>query len=218
MVFNYYPSDVKHYAQTLRFDGERRMLVWDSAPGHDVLLVQTPFGQSAEERMEALCQKLPGLAPGAFAEVLPGIYARYITVKEKARNGGCPLNAEMCSYTVFACLPEGDSCAVYAPLHRPMNPAVYDAPKEVEIGVSPVNRMVRVGLFHQNEVFAGYFRLSFPKNFDRSCACGALHYRVGGHTIPITPMMAEEGSVYVRSDERPEVFSTNRGLKLIFTD
>ena len=74
MEYEYCASDPKHFAQALRYNAERRMLLWDSAPGHDSILVQTPFGQSAEDIMDALCKQLSHihLGSGVFVELMPG--------------------------------------------------------------------------------------------------------------------------------------------------
>lgn len=218
MEYEYCASDPKHFAQALRYNVERRTLLWDNAPGHDSIIVQTPFAQSAEERMEALCRALPHtrLNTGVFIEVMPGIFLRYVTAKEKARDNGCPLNAESCSYTVFACLTQGDKCTIFAPLHQTMSPAVYDAPKEIHIDVSPEIKAVRRGLFRgKEEMFTGYYRITLPQNYDKSCVSGNLHYRVGKYMLPITSMMFDAGTVYIKSSEKPEIISTTQGLKLI---
>lgn len=219
MEYEYRASDPKHFAQALRYNAERRTLLWDNAPGHDSILVQTPFGQSAEERMEELCAQLARtrLKSGVFLEVLPGVFLRYITAKEKARDSGCPLNTESCTYTVFACLTQGDLCTIFAPLHRSMSPAVYDAPKEIHIDVQPELESGRRSLFggKKEDTFTGYFRITLPANYDKSSVYGYLYYRVGRYTLPITPQMFDAGTFYVKSGEKPEIISTAQGLRLI---
>lgn len=218
MKYEYCASDPKHFAQALRYNAERRKLLWDNSPGHDSIIVQTPFGQSAEDCMCELCEQLGHiqLESGVFVQVMTDVFLRYVTAKEKARDSGCPLNAESCTYTVFACLTQGDKCTIFAPLHQTMSPAVYDAPKEIHIDVAPEMKSVRRGLFGGKEdVFTGYFRITLPKSYDKSCVYGNLYYRVGKYTLPITPMMFDEGTVYVKSSEKPEIVSTAQGLKLV---
>ena len=101
-------------------------------------------------------------------------------------------------------------------MHQTMSPAVYDAPKEIHISVEPEMKSKRFKLFHGKEdVFTGYFRIMLPKSYDKSCIYGNLYYRVGKYTLPITPMMFDAGTFYVKSSEKPEIVSTTQGLRLV---
>lgn len=218
MKYQYRPPDSKHFAQGLRYSAENKKLVWDVSTGHDTLLVQTPFGQSAEKFIEAICSTLSeqNLPSGMFTEIMPDILVRLVSKGEKAREHGCSLVKEVCTYSIFACYQQEDVCSVYAPMNQAMNPATYNAPKDVHIDVSPVMKKEGIGLFRvKREVPSGYYRISFPKNIDKSYGNGFLQYQVGEFLLPITPMMLENGEVYVRSGEKPKIISTNQGLRLI---
>ena len=58
MIYQYLPNDPARYATALRLQPASRTLVWDNANGQGSLLVQTPFGQPAQELMETLCPLL----------------------------------------------------------------------------------------------------------------------------------------------------------------
>ena len=47
-------NDAEKYATNLRIDEQTKNLIWDSAPGQDVVIVQTPYGDSVNSILEDL--------------------------------------------------------------------------------------------------------------------------------------------------------------------
>lgn len=214
MRYQYCPNDPQRYATNLRREQGTRNLLWDNARGQDVLLVQTPFEADAVGLMDELCrqlEKLPAL-PTQYTQVQPNIWLRFVTAADKARMGGCPLHAEACSYTVFSCCVENGVCSIFAPQKQAMISASCNIPMEVHICVAAQTKME--GLFKKRAVSTGYYTLSFPNGFQAEYVDGDLMYRVKDLVIPITGQMVGQGTVYIKTETRPEVISRNKGLKL----
>ena len=221
MIYQYLPNDPARFATALRLQSAARMLLWDNAKGQSSLLVQTPFGQSAQEQMEALCplleERFPTL-PEQFTEVRPGVWLRLVTAADKARNGGCPLHAEASTYTVFACDVLADSCRIYAPQSNAMISPSCDVPLEIRLAVTELTAE-EGSFFRRRTVFTGFYRVDFPAGIAASCADGDLLCRLGELSIPVTRQMLEQGTVYYETDTTP-VFEVrgngkeNPGLKL----
>ena len=214
MRYQYCPNDPQRYATNLRREQGTRNLKWDNARGQDVLLVQTPFEVSAESMMEELCQVMEKavLVPDQYTEIQPGVWVRFVTAADKARMGGCPINAEACTYAVFSCCTEEEVCSIFAPQNQAMISAYCNIPMEVHVSVAEQTRVE--GLFKKRTVSTGFYTISFPQGFDAGYKDGDLFYRIREFEIPITKKMLERGTVYIRTDIRPEVVSKNKGLKL----
>lgn len=215
MKYQYCPNDPQRYATNLRREQGTRNLKWDNARGQDVLLVQTPFETSAVDLIEELCNQMEQttILPGHYSEIQPNIWVRFVTAADKAKLGGCPLNAEACSYTVFSCCMEDDVCSIFAPQNQAMISASCNVPMEVRIGVEEQVRLE--GLFKKRAVSTGYYMISFPKGFEVGYINGGLIYRIKDFVVPITKMMVEQGVVYIKTEIKPEVVSINKGLRLI---
>ena len=215
MIYQYQPNDPQRYATNLRREQGKQTLTWDHARGQDVILIQTPFRVNAAEKMEEICQAMTekGVNGQRYTEVLPGIWARYVSATDKAKQGGCPLNAEASTYAVFACEMDGGTCNVYAPQEKGMIRFSCDIPMELHVDV--IHQVRREGLFKKREVPTGYYTLVFPEGFVHSLRDGDLAYKVDGFKIPVTRKMVEQGTVFVKSEIRPEMVSCNKGVKLI---
>jgi len=215
MQYQYCPNDPDRFATNLRREHGTRNLKWDNAKGQDVLLVQTPFGSSAVEVIEELCLRMAktALAPDKYTELLPGVWVRFVTAADKARMGGCPIHAEACTYTVFSCFTEGETCSIYAPQNQAMISAYCNIPLEVPVTVAEQTRVE--GLFKKRTVSTGYYTIAFPQGLDSGYKDGDLIYRIRDFAVPITRQMLEQGTVYIKTDIKPEVVSKNKGLKLI---
>lgn len=215
MQYQYCPNDPTRYATNLRRELGTRNLKWDNARGQDVLLVQTPFECNAVDIIKELCgymEKIEILSD-QYTEVRPGIWVRFVTASEKAKMGGCPINAEACTYTVFSCSMEQGICSIFAPQNQAMISAYCHIPMELHVSVE---EQIRVeGLFRKRSVPTGYYMISFPQNYDSGYMDGDLVYRIREFSIPITKKMLEQGVIYVKTDIKPELISKNKGLKLI---
>ena len=214
MQYQYCPNDPERFATNLRREHGTRNLKWDNARGQDVLLVQTPFGSSAVEIIEDLCQRMAKttLPPDKYTELMPGVWVRFVTAAYKARMGGCPIHMEACTYTVFSCYTEADICSIFAPQNQAMISAYCNIPMEIHVTVAQQTRVE--GLFRKRTVSTGYYTMAFPKGFDSGYKDGDLVYRIKDFSVPITKMMLEQGTVYIKTDIKPEVVSKNKGLKL----
>lgn len=214
MKYQYCPNDPEHYATNLRREQGTRNLKWDNARGQDVLLVQTPFECSAIDIIEELCNRMEkvSLTPDKYTEIQPSVWVRFVTAADKAKMGGCPINAEACTYTVFSCCVENDTCLIYAPQNQAMISAFCNIPMEVHINVEEQTRVE--GILKKRLVSTGYYTIAFPKGFDAGYKDGDLTYRIQDFTIPITRRMLEHGIVYIKTERKPDVVSKNKGLKL----
>ncbi|MCI9120439.1 MAG: hypothetical protein HFG00_02770 [Oscillibacter sp.] len=218
MQYQYCPHNPARYATNLLRERGSSRLYWENADGQDVLLVQTPFGVPAAERMEALCQAMGKtlIQPGRYTEVLPGVWVRFVSAMDKVQMNGCPINTEASTYTVFSCLTEGEVCSIFAPQPcQAMISADCSIPMRIRVEVTEQFRRRRQGLFGHVMEPTGFYTLSFPRELAGTYQEGGLFYRAGGLEIPVTRQMLEQGVVYVKTDIRPELVSRNKGLELI---
>lgn len=215
MEYRYCPNEPSRFATNLRRDHGKPNLMWDNARGQDVLLVQTPFQQSATDIIEKLCEAMSGISIHVekYTEVLPGVWVRFVTAADKAKLGGCPIHNEASTYTVFSCATEGNVCCIFAPQYQAMISAHCDIPMQIHVTVSEQTRTE--GIFKKRLVSTGYYILSFPAGISNGCKDGDLAYKVRNITIPVTRQMLEQRTVYIKTDSRPEIISKNKGLKLI---
>ncbi len=207
--------DPERFATNLRRDAVTRNLTWDNAKGQSVLIVQTPFGQSASDRLSDICSALSeaSLYPGKFTEVPGGIWVRMVSAADKARNKGCPLNGEASTYTVFSCEVDEDICRVYEPLNQTMLSASCDIPLKLHVEIHKIMRTE--GRIRKREVDTGFYEISFPADFSCKYVEGSLYCQVENLKVPVTRQMIEEREFYIKTDARPVLVSGNKGLQLV---
>lgn len=216
MRYEYCPNDPIHFATNLRREQGTRSLTWDNARGQDVLIVQTPFDVSGEDEIRDLCRLMEKaqLQKDKYTEVKPRVWVRFVTAADKARLGGCPINTEASTYTVFACRTEGGLCSIYAPQrNQVMISASCSIPMQVHVGVQEEKRSE--GLFRKKVVPTGYYILDFPQELANGYRDGDVYFSAGGMDIPVTRQMLAQGRAYVRTPSRPEIRSRNGGLALV---
>lgn len=215
MRYHYMPSDPGHFATNLRREQGTRNLKWDNARGQDVLIVQTPFGRRAEGLMEELCEEMSvvPVQPDGFTELRPGVWFRFVGAADKVRLGGCPINTEASTYTVFGCTVDGNDCRIYAPQDQAMISAYCDIPMEIHVEVTELKRSE--GLFRKRLVPTGYFAVSFPSGSSAAYRDGDMAYKAEGLLIPITGRMLDAETVFVKSGRKPEIVSLSSGLQIV---
>lgn len=216
MEYRYVPYDPGRYATNMRYDARSGNIIWDAPSGQDALIVQTPFGKSAEERMADICKSLaniPGL-PARYMELsgCGGIRVRTVSAAERARDRGCPLNGGASTYTVFSYAISGDVCSIYQPQDQGAISAHCDVPLYIQVEIREDVR--KEGFFKKKTVKTGFFILSFPPDIGSGYMDGDLQYCIGDLAVPITRRMMELGQIYVKSEQRPNVISRNRGFRL----
>lgn len=216
MRYQYCPNDTDRYATNLRRERGTRNLKWDNARGQDVLIVQTPFECSAEYLMEELCSLMEQtvLQTDGYTELKTGVWVRFVTATDKARMNGCPINTEASTYSVFACRTEADVCSIYAPQkNQAMISAYCKIPMQIHVEIKELIK--QMGKLFKKEVRTGYYTISFPQSIANGYNSGDLICRTNGLDIPLTREMLKLGLVYVKTEHRPQVISTNKGLELI---
>lgn len=210
MKCNFVPFDPSRYTANLRRDNESRNLIWDCAAGVEALVVQTPFGISAETVGKELCTALSRInLPGQqYYEVLPDVWVRYVTAGDKIRNKGCPLLSEAHTYTVMTCFDEGGQRFVC----RPASNATFDIPLDFPVMVRQCTSPR--GLLRRQEP-NGFFSITFPQPLTEGFPDGNLVYVVDNFEVPITGAMIMQSTVFVKTEVKPEIVSKNPGLRLI---
>ncbi len=216
MEYEYVPYDQSHFATNMRYDVRSNNVIWDAPSGQDALIVQTPFGKSAEAQMEDICKRLANMPvlPMQYTELsgCGGIRVRAVSAADKARNRGCPLNGGASTYTVFSYAISGNVCSIYQPLNQGAISAHCDIPLYIQVEIKKDIRTE--GLFQKKTVETGFFILSFPPDISNGYTDGDLQYCVGDLAIPVTRQMLEQGKIYVKSARKPVIISQNSGLRL----
>ena len=214
MKYEYGGSSPKYYATDLHVDAEHGTLQWVCGRGQEVVLVRTPFGVPAEDHMDEICQQLAHtpLEAGQFTKTGGQTAVRFVTAAEKVRQSGCLPGGNGCTYTVFPCMKEGDTCRIFSPARQVVTSPRCDIPMDLHVEVIPL-REYR-GMIHKVETPTGYYRILFPEDWDRTYPDGALEYRCGDFRVPITRRMFEAGEIFVKSEQEPQVTPCWSGIEL----
>ena len=218
MKYQYVPYESRCYATMLRREASTRNLMWDNTKGQTVLILQCPYGDSPFEKMEEVCRKLETreLEQEKFTEILPGVWGRMVTAVQKSRGKGCPLRGEASTSAVFCCENKEDVCYIHAPQSE--KKARLDIPAEMNIHIEEetVAVKVRKGLFKTvTEIQPkGFFRVDFSQESVAGYNDGDLVYRTGNLEMPITRQMIENGSIFFKTDKKPDIHTENQGLLL----
>ena len=70
------------------------------------------------------------------------------------------------------------------------------------------------GMIRKVESQTGFYRISFPANWDQTYPDGGLAYRCGEVSVPITRRMFEAGTVYIKSAIAPRIVPRRAGIEL----
>ena len=217
MQVEYCPYDPERFAIGLHLE-QGRKLEWASAPGQDVLMVRTPFGQLPDDRMEELCEALAvaTLIPNQFLEVCPDLFVRLMSAADKAREGGCYVTERPATYAVYACQRTGSSVEkLFTPQMNAMNKHYCHVMLETSVGVEQMMQRKKKVFGREEWLPTPYFMLHLPQNIADSYHDGDMVYVVGTLEIPITRAMLAQGTVYVMTGGvKPVVKSNNPGLAL----
>lgn len=224
-------NDTDRYATNLRREAQSPNLIWDSARGQDVLIVQTSYGQDAATKMdelrEALDQKWAALnttdqLPKQFTEVLTGVWVCYVSAADKVRNNGCRLHGEASTYTVMSCFLDGETLCIYLPpvvqdLTQAMISPICNIPLNVNVTVERETVEVR-RWFRTRVEETGFYCVSFGEKVEDSYRDGNMIYQIGEFKIPVTRDMIKQRTVYIKSEVRPKFSETSKGLHVDQTD
>lgn len=215
MKYEYTPNDPKRFSTNLRYDLKTKNLIWDNASGQNVIIVQTPFGESAVSRIEEICVALEKIIiyPNKYIEVFGNIWVRFVTIQDKAQNKGCPLNGEASTYTVFSYVVEGDIIKIFAPKSQAMISSSCDIPLELHAEINRIKK--QKGFFLKREIDTGFYSITFSSDISSSYIDGSIQYMINDFMIPITKLMLMQGTIYIKTEVRPVLISNNIGIKVV---
>lgn len=208
------PNDANKFATGLRIGASNR-LIWDSAKGQDVLIVQTPFGQEAEEILSDICEALVDieLLSNHFIEILDNVWICYVSATDKAKNNGCALHGEGSTYTVFSCEQNDGLLRIYRSQIQSMVSPSCDIPLEMHVEI--VRDLMTKGVLFKKTVETGFYQMIFPTKLAEDYIDGSLSYRIGEFMVPVTKEMIRQGTVYIQSDIMPVMVPKNGALKIV---
>lgn len=215
MKYECCPNDPDHFATALRRDNHTQKLIWDNSRGQDVIIVQTAFGVDASNILNDICDALNNNEQPLtdYVEVMNGVWVCYVTAADKARNNGCRLNGKASTYTVFSCQKEDGVCKIYQPKNQAMISQSYNIPLEIHVAVNKETCIE--GLFRRRKVETGFYSVSFPEGLVSSYLSGSLCFSVNGFEVPVTQEMLKQGTVFIKSEIRPELIPKNKGIRIV---
>lgn len=219
MKFEYYTGNSEVFATNLHQDKNSKKLIWDNKNGIDALIVQTSYGEKVP--VEELCQALEKdiakieIMQDKYVRILPEIWCRYVPSIEKAKNNGCPIHGEPATYTVFACIidEDADTGKIYLSKSDGMIKPFCDI--QIQFHIDVVKEMEVKGILKKRNVDTGFYSLNFKDAFCEGYMDGDVVCRIAEFEVPVTKEMFVQGKVYVKTDEKPEMKSKNKGLCLL---
>lgn len=219
MKYLYVPYSNQHWAMDLRKNKDNR-LEWQQENRQDVLIIQTPFGETAMDHMDQICRGLEkrGRLGNAYTEVAVNIWVRKVTAQERAIEAGCALHDEACTYTVLAYTEDGDEGRIYAPQLKAAGRPCCDIPLEMKVFLTRDTVVESSGFLglRKKEKETGFWIMEFPAEVAGKYVNGSLQYTLDDFSIPITREMVEQGTVYIRSGNRmPRLEANSKGIRLI---
>lgn len=208
------PNDTSKFATGLRI-GTPNHLIWDSAKGQDVIIVQTPFGQDAEEILDDICHALEEVEElsNQFIEILNNVWICYVSATDKARNNGCILKGEGSTYTVFSCEKNDEGLKIYRSQIQAMVSPSCDIPLEIHVEI--MRELITKGVIFKKTVETGFYLMSFPTKLADNYIDGSLSYQIGEFKIPVTKEMIRQGVVYIQSNIQPIMVPKDGALKIV---
>lgn len=216
MDYEYCQNDINMFATNLLRDSRTGFLRWDSAKGRDVLIIQMPYGQRPLKLMNDLCQQMKNInfEQGKYCEIQHGIYGRFVSPGEKASRGGCPINGEASTYTIFCCDKDDVTgvCKIFEPTSQGMSSPFCDIPIKLSYRVKKMEH--EGGFIRKRVVSNGFYKISFPDSSYDGYKDGDLFYQIGDLKVPITNTMLKRREFFVKSERIPEIYSSNTGLHL----
>lgn len=211
-------NDPDHFATALRKDSQTSRLTWDNSKGQDVIIVQTAFSVSASDILNEICNALnsnerPLTDYTDYFEVMNGVWVCYVTAADKARNNGCRLNGEASTYTVISCQADNGVCKIYQPKNQAMSSQSCSIPLEIHVTIQKETRTK--GTIRRHEIETGFYSISFQGELAANYHNESLSIRVNDFEIPVTREMLEQGTVFIKSENKPVFISKNKGIKIV---
>lgn len=237
MRYQYCKETPEKIAKNLLYSIERKKLTWSNVDGKDVLIVQTPFGKipfgdKAEDNivMEVICEELNKDEkfkefPECFCEIrkMPGVWLKFTTPNERMPMGGCDINQEASTYTVFSYQVSDGVCSIYEPKEQPLNNPYVDIKTDIQLKVSKQRRQVErsTGLFGMRRVIEcvsnGFYKIQVEKYNRNAYHDGDLYYKVSGSNgktieIPVVSSVLQQKEFFIKTEERPVFESRNKAI------
>ena len=213
MQYQFCQGSSDKYATSLRIDAVSQRLTWDVSRGTDTIVLQSPYGENpGREGFRFYCGQMSqkGMRAGTYTQLTEDVRACYVSAEEKAAKGGCVVDRKACRYTVIACQKEGDACNVFEPYEQGMNVPYCDVPLEIRLELH--RQVITTGTFFwKKKQFTGFYTLTFPKELKENFIEHGLCYRAGGLEIPVTSEMVRQGTVYIETNEEPEIVRLKNG-------
>ena len=214
MAYKYVPYDEAHYMTNLRQRPGAQSLIWDGDGSIRSLVVQTPYGVSATDKIENILAALNSMQLSerdGFVEVIRGIWVAIVPRGTKS----IAMHGRASTYTVFALSENQDSIEVHEPKFLAMQKPMCDLPLVLE--VSTRRHTEKVGLFGNRTRETGFWEVAFFGDVDAAKNTTGLVYgfdTMPGFEIPIAPEALANRCFFVRSEIQPKVRSKAEGLKL----
>ena len=242
MKYQYCKEIPEKIAKNLQYRSEDKKLTWSNVNGQDVLIVQTPygsipFGEKAQGkiRMETICEELNKDEnftdfPECFLEIkkLPGVWLKFTTPNERMPMGGCKINQEASTYTVFSYKVENGVCYIYETKEQPMNNPYIHIKTDIRLKIVKQMRQVetKTGFLGMKRVTeripSGFYKIQVEKYSRNAYHDGDLYYEVNGIDgkiieIPVIGSVLQNEEFFIKTEQKPVFKSKNESIKIEIT-
>ena len=217
MKYNFL-SDVHEFpAINIKAFSDTQTLNWDGAHGSNVIIIQSLFKVDVIDIMDDICKNLSNIKfeLNKYIDISKDISIRFVTIGEKNKDNGCPLNGGASRYTILNYEIENDACNIYTPTENSMFSYFCDIPSKTEVKISKETQ-IKTKFFKKIEVPTEFYKLSFITDVYGGYEDGDIYYSIHDNVnIPITKEALERQQVFIKTSYPPKLYSKNEGLKII---
>lgn len=216
---------------TARVQISDHMLRWTPTQGVDAFIIKTPFQKNPENDLQTIidvmnaCEYRIDIQRDDFMSLNGMNYSiYYMRSSEYIHQLGKKIPFESATYTIYPCIVKDNEINIYQQTRSIMQNYVdFKISLEIEIEKQYIEQINYVGFFRKKEisqVFSGFYRISFSERFLGLVKANFfserdLYLKVKNFEIPINFDVMQQKTIYIKSDEKPDIKTRRDDIELI---
>lgn len=219
---------------TARAQISDHMLRWTPTQGVDAFIIKSPFQNNPENDLQTIVDVLNAseyridIQRDYFVSLNGTNYSiYYMRSSEYIHQLGKQIPFESATYTIYPCIVKDNEINIYQQTSSIMQNYVdFKISLEIKIEKHYIDQINYVGFFRKKEisqVFSGFYRISFSERFvelvkTRFFSEEDLYLKVKNFEIPINNDVMKQKTIYIKSNEKPDIKTRREDIELIIVD